>query len=191
MNHRIMHLGLAALSMGFLSSNAFAGNPSPAAHAVNALGLDLLTKGGGPNANALLSPYSIQSALATTFAGAAGETRTELAKVLVPLGMKSAFNQPQDSANFDRMAQRKPHDYLFISEVFHKTFLALDENGTEAAAGTAVVMDRSLAMIESLQDSGMSAGWTPEWSCSAEGKCVGSTCWHLPSWWAVRSCSCR
>lgn len=72
----------------------------------------------------------------------------ELSKVLIPLGIKSAFDRPQGSADFDRMAPRKPDDYLFISEVFHKTFLALDENGTEAAAATAVVMDRSLAFIE-------------------------------------------
>ena len=53
------------------------------------------------------------------------------------------------SANFDRMAPRKPDDYLCISEVFHKTFLALDEKGTEAAAATAVVMiDERPAMIE-------------------------------------------
>jgi len=38
------------------------------------------------------------------------------------------------------MAPRKPDDYLAISEVVHKTYLALDEKGTEAAAATAVVM---------------------------------------------------
>ena len=31
-------------------------------------------------------------------------------------------------------------DYLCISEVFHKTFFALDEESTEAAAATAVVV---------------------------------------------------
>jgi serpin B len=59
---------------------------------------------------------------------------------LKALGMKTAFDDPRGSANFDRMAPRKPDDYLAISAVLHKTFLALDEKGTEAAAATAVVM---------------------------------------------------
>jgi serpin B len=65
-----------------------------------------------------------------------------LAKALQSLGMKSAFDQPKGSANFDRMAPRRPDEYLCISEVFHKTFLSLDEKGTEAAAATAVTMNR-------------------------------------------------
>lgn len=71
----------------------------------------------------------------------------KLGKVLQSLGMKSAFDQPRGSANFDRMAPRKANDYLCISEVFHKTFLALDEKGTEAAAATAVVMMRLTAAV--------------------------------------------
>ncbi|MEP7015800.1 MAG: serpin family protein, partial [Verrucomicrobiota bacterium] len=63
-----------------------------------------------------------------------------LAQNLKTLGMKSAFDQPPGSANFDRIAPRKPNDYLAISEVFHKTFIAVDEKGTEAAAATAVAM---------------------------------------------------
>jgi serpin B len=66
----------------------------------------------------------------------------KLGRVLRTLGMRSAFDQPRGSANFDRMAPRRPDDYLRISEVFHKTFLALDEKGTEAAAATAVTMVR-------------------------------------------------
>lgn len=58
----------------------------------------------------------------------------ELKEYLKALGMKSAFG---GGADFSRMA-----DGLSISEVYHQTFLALDENGTEAAAATAVVMDR-------------------------------------------------
>jgi len=63
-----------------------------------------------------------------------------LGAALQALGLKTAFDQPRGSANFDRMAPRKPDDYLFIGEVFHMTFLALDEEGTEAAAATAVAM---------------------------------------------------
>ena len=63
-----------------------------------------------------------------------------LAKQFEALGMKTAFDQPKGSANFDRMAPRKPDDYLYISQVFHKTFIAVDEKGTEAAAATAVAM---------------------------------------------------
>jgi serpin B len=63
-----------------------------------------------------------------------------LADYLRKLGLKTAFDQPPGSANFDRMAPRKPNAYLFISEVFHKTFIAVDEKGTEAAAATAVSM---------------------------------------------------
>ena len=65
-----------------------------------------------------------------------------LSKVLKALGMNSAFDVPRGSADFSRMASRKADDYLRISEVFHKTFLALDERGTEAAAATAVAMVR-------------------------------------------------
>ena len=65
-----------------------------------------------------------------------------LAGALQSLGMKTAFDQPLRSANFDRMAPRKRDEYLFIGEVVHKTFLALDEEGTEAAAATEVVMPR-------------------------------------------------
>ncbi len=63
-----------------------------------------------------------------------------LGQALRGLGMRSAFDKPRGTANFDRMAARKPNDYLSISEVFHKTFVAVDEHGTEAAAATAVSM---------------------------------------------------
>jgi serine protease inhibitor len=63
-----------------------------------------------------------------------------LGATLQGLGMQTAFDQPRGSANFDRLAPRKPDDYLYISAVFHKTFIAVDEEGTEAAAATAVAM---------------------------------------------------
>jgi serpin B len=63
-----------------------------------------------------------------------------LAEKFEALGMKTAFDQPPGSADFDRIAPRKPNNYLYISQVFHKTFIAVDEKGTEAAAATAVAM---------------------------------------------------
>jgi serine protease inhibitor len=70
----------------------------------------------------------------------------KLSDSLQSLGMKTAFDKPRRSANFDRMSPRKPDDYLCIAEVFHKTFLELDEKGTEAAAATAVAMMRATSI---------------------------------------------
>ena len=66
---------------------------------------------------------------------------------LKKLGLKMAFDEPRGSANFDRMAPRKPNEYLYIGAVLHKTFLALDEKGTEAAAATAVMMMRATSAL--------------------------------------------
>ncbi|HZP58970.1 MAG TPA: serpin family protein [Opitutaceae bacterium] len=58
------------------------------------------------------------------------------------LGLKAAFDVPFGSANFDRLAPRKPNDYLSLGEVFHRAFIAIDEKETEAAAaGDTLVLD--------------------------------------------------
>jgi len=59
-----------------------------------------------------------------------------LADALKSLGMKQAFSRPL--ADFSAMEPRKE---LYIGAAFHKTFIAVDEEGTEAAAATAVVME--------------------------------------------------
>jgi serpin B len=69
-----------------------------------------------------------------------------LAENFEALGMKTAFDKPHGSANFDKIAPRKPNDYLYISQIFHKTFIAVDEKGTEAAAATAVAMMAATAL---------------------------------------------
>lgn len=69
-----------------------------------------------------------------------------LGSTLQTLGMKTAFDKPPGSANFDRMAPRRPNDYLAIADVFHKTFIAIDEKGTEAAAATTVTVYSATSM---------------------------------------------
>jgi len=58
----------------------------------------------------------------------------ELNKVLAAMGMPQAFD---GRANFSGMNGRKD---LFISAVIHKAFVDVNEEGTEAAAATAVVV---------------------------------------------------
>src|SRR6266567_484102 len=53
-----------------------------AATASNQLAIDLHHQLATGDENLCVSPYSIESALAMTFAGADGETRTEMARVL-------------------------------------------------------------------------------------------------------------
>jgi serpin B len=61
---------------------------------------------------------------------------TDLATDLIALGMNDAFR----NADFSGMTGNRD---LFISGVFHKAFVAVDEAGSEAAAATAVVMKRT------------------------------------------------
>lgn len=63
-----------------------------------------------------------------------------LSQALQAIGVKQAFDQPPGSANFSRLAAPRGADRLAISEVVHKTYLALDEKGSEAAAATAVTI---------------------------------------------------
>ncbi len=72
----------------------------------------------------------------------------QLGEMLKKLGMATAFDEPRGSADFDAMAPKRPDDYLCISKVFHKTFIELDEKGTEAAAATAVAMMRVTSAME-------------------------------------------
>lgn len=60
---------------------------------------------------------------------------------LKSMGMKNAFDPAK--ADFSGMVTHEP---LFISDVMHKAFVAVDEEGTEAAAATAVVMRAGAAM---------------------------------------------
>ena len=74
---------MVALRLGVVGRPGIGIPPKSAAvDAVNALGIDLLQKAAQPGANALLSPYSIQLALVMTCAGADGQTRDDMVRVL-------------------------------------------------------------------------------------------------------------
>ena len=66
-----------------------------------------------------------------------------LARMLSAKGMPDAFDP--GSADFSRMTGTKG---LFISDVLHKAFVEVNEEGTEAAAATGVMMALSGAMGE-------------------------------------------
>jgi serpin B len=63
---------------------------------------------------------------------------TDLSAPLKALGMPLAFDR--NGADFTGMSDAKGDERLYLAKVFHKSFIKLDEQGTEAAAATAAVM---------------------------------------------------
>ena len=60
----------------------------------------------------------------------------QLEDALSDMGMESAFNMSADFSGMDGTLS------LYIASVIHKAFISVDENGTEAAAATAVIMQK-------------------------------------------------
>ncbi len=72
---------------------------------------------------------------------------SSLNDALMALGMTDAFDdQKADFSGMDGILHN-----LFISLVYHKSFVAVDEDGTEAAAATAVVVDTTSIPENSFQ----------------------------------------
>jgi serpin B len=67
-------------------------------------------------------------------------TQSALRPALSALGMPTAFSP--DQADFSGMAKA---DKLRIADVLHEAFIAVDEDGTEAAAATAVIFEATSA----------------------------------------------
>lgn len=70
------------------------------------------------------------------------ETSFDLGGALAKLGMPTAFSRDADFTGMTTDATP-----LHISNVVHKAYLDVDEEGTEAAAATAVVMERASEMM--------------------------------------------
>jgi len=67
------------------------------------------------------------------------ETFLKLSDDLVAMGMKDAFDP--DTADFSGISEvKKPADGLYISSAVHKAYIDVNEEGTEAAAVTALTM---------------------------------------------------
>jgi serpin B len=69
-------------------------------------------------------------------------TDFSLKEQLMALGMSNAFDP--DRADFSGMTGKRD---LYIDNILHKAFVAVDEKGTEAAAATAVIMDLTSIML--------------------------------------------
>lgn len=69
----------------------------------------------------------------------------KLNKPLITLGMESAFSP---TADFSGMNGRRD---LSIGAVLHKAFVEVNEEGTEAAAATAVVMRKAIARVHTFR----------------------------------------
>jgi serpin B len=69
------------------------------------------------------------------------ETEVALKDALQALGIEAAFVKPQTGAdNTADLTGLTTTRELYVSKALHKTVIALDENGTEAAAATAQIM---------------------------------------------------
>ncbi|NWV15643.1 SPB10 protein, partial [Ptilonorhynchus violaceus] len=69
------------------------------------------------------------------------EERYDLSDNLIRMGMRSAFSS---NADFSGMAEK---GNVLISKVVHKSFVAVDEKGTEAAAATAVIIEMTSSLV--------------------------------------------
>ncbi|XP_038123449.1 leukocyte elastase inhibitor-like isoform X1 [Cyprinodon tularosa] len=70
------------------------------------------------------------------------EEKYDMKSVLMSMGMVDAFDQGR--SDFSGMS---PANDLYVSEVYHKAFVEVNEEGTEAAASTGVVMMLRCARI--------------------------------------------
>jgi len=90
----------------------------------------------GPWVGRLLAQTPLGAPLTVRLPRWTFRTAVSLNAVLAQMGMPSAFSE--SAADFSAMTGERD---LVISEVAHQAFVAVDEEGTEAAAATAVVAE--------------------------------------------------
>jgi serpin B len=98
----------------------------------------------GDSANAILGGLAYQEA-ALTLPKFEMASDFSLVDALATMGMPTAFSMGADFSGMDGTQD------LFIGEVLHKSFITVDEAGTEAAAATAVEMQLKGAPMEPIE----------------------------------------
>lgn len=91
--------------------------------------------------NHIFDSYTHEAIINLNFPAYTFDTEISLKASLNRLGMNLPF---ADDADFSKMTEEP--NALRISEVYHKTFIGLDEKGVEAAAATAVSMSDGAVM---------------------------------------------
>ncbi|MDH3308939.1 MAG: serpin family protein [Acidimicrobiia bacterium] len=140
----LMH---ASLRTGYSETELFAAVRLP--YAGDAAMVVLLPNSGSPaDLAAALEPADLDIAwgdhlVDLTMPSFEFEAEVALKPALQKLGMNKAFEHPSaDGADLTGITAARE---LYVSDAFHKTFIALDEEGTEAAAATAIIVSTESA----------------------------------------------
>jgi serpin B len=135
----LMH---GSLRTGYANTDQFEAIRLP--YAGDAAMVVLLPESGSPaDLAAALDPEDLDIVwgdhqVQVTLPSFAFEAELGLKSALQALGIRTAFEAPVgDGADLTAIT---PIRELFVSDAFHKTFISLDEEGTEAAAATALVV---------------------------------------------------
>jgi serpin B len=133
----------ASLRTGYVSNDLFEAVRLP--YAGDASMVVLLPKQGSPaDLASQLTPADVNIAwgdflVELTMPSFEFEAEVALGDALKALGMPTAFQAPAGDSGADLTGITEIRE-LWVSGAFHKTFIALDEEGTEAAAATAIII---------------------------------------------------
>ncbi len=72
------------------------------------------------------------------------DTKYYMKETLIALGMPTAFSE--NNADLSGMWTRQRDENLYIDQVIHQAFVKVDEEGTEAAAATAVIIGETTSV---------------------------------------------